>query len=43
MGFGFVTPPLGRSLDLIQARPQRFIDDRPKWFAQFGRNSSGTV
>jgi hypothetical protein len=43
MGFGFVLSPLGRFLDLFQTRPQRFIDDILKWFAQFGRDGSCTV
>jgi hypothetical protein len=43
MGFGFVPSPLGRFLDLVQTRPQRFIDDRLEWLAQFGRKVSGTV
>jgi len=41
MGLGDVTPSLGRLLDPVQARPQRFVDDRLEWCAPFGRNSPG--
>jgi len=41
MGFRFVSSAFGRLLNMIQASPKRFVDNRLKRCAQLGRNGSG--